>query len=97
MAWLVAKDPASRILIGSPTIEIWVIRTTPRSVERKIMRNLFLWMIRLAGLAGFIAAAAGGLRVFHYGREFAGQFSLAAGMILMCGAFTLSRLIQPRD
>ena len=64
---------------------------------KKKMRNVFLWTIRLAGLAGFIAAAAGGLRVFNYGREFEGQFSLAAGMILMCGAFTLSRLMQPRD
>jgi len=61
------------------------------------MRKLFLWTIRLAGLAGFIAAAAGGLRVFNHGREFAGQFSLAVGMILMCGAYSLSRLMQPRD
>ncbi|MAI33598.1 MAG: hypothetical protein CMM07_18255 [Rhodopirellula sp.] len=61
------------------------------------MRNLFLWAIRFVGLVGFVAAAAGGLRVFNYGREFAGQFSLAAGMILMCGAFTVSRLMQPRD
>lgn len=64
---------------------------------KKIMKNLFLWAIRFAGLVGFIAVAAGGLRVFNYGREFAGQFSLAAGMILMCGAFTVSRLLQPRD
>jgi hypothetical protein len=61
------------------------------------MRKLFLWTIRLAGLAGFIAAVAGGLRVFNHGREFAGQFSLAVGMILMCGAYSLSRLMQPRD
>lgn len=61
------------------------------------MRKLFLWIIRLAGLVGFIAAAAGGLRVFNHGREFAGQFSLAVGMILMCGAYSLSRLMQPRD
>lgn len=61
------------------------------------MRNMFLWMIRLTGLVGFIAAVAGGLRVFNHGREFAGQFSLAVGMILMCGAFTLMRLMQRQD
>ena len=67
------------------------------SVERKNMRRLALWAIRIAGLIGFIAAAAGGLRVFNYGREFAGLFSLAVGMILLCGAFSLGRLIEPRD
>ncbi len=61
------------------------------------MRKLFVCLIYITGLAGFVAAAAGGLRVFNHGREFAGQFSLALGMILMCGAFSLIRVIQPRQ
>ncbi len=68
-----------------------------RSVESKKMTTLALWTIRIAGLIGFIAAAAGGLRVFNHGREFAGLFSLAVGMILLCGAFSMSRLMEPRD
>ncbi|MDE0863308.1 MAG: hypothetical protein OSA98_05935 [Rubripirellula sp.] len=61
------------------------------------MRKLALWAIRITGLIGFIAAASGSLRVFNYGREFAGLFSLAVGMILLCSAFSLIRLMEPRD
>ncbi|MGI9473531.1 MAG: hypothetical protein ACR2NZ_18460 [Rubripirellula sp.] len=59
------------------------------------MRKIFRGMIWIVGLAGFIAAMAGALRVFNVGREFAGQFSLAIGLVLIFGAFIADRLIDP--
>lgn len=59
------------------------------------MRRLLRVTVWTLGMIGFVAALAGGLRVLNLGREFAGQFSLAVGLILVCGAFIADRLLDP--
>ena len=58
------------------------------------MRKLVRATIWFLGLVGLIAVLAGALRVFNVGREFAGQFSLAIGLVLICGAFIADRLLD---
>ena len=65
--------------------------------ERYIMKKLMRVTVWLIGMVGFIAAIAGALRVFNLGREFAGLFSLAIGLVLLCGAFIVDRLLEPRS